>query len=456
MSLPPATQRRTLILFAAGVLLLVAVAPGAPQTTTSRTVAVIGDFGILMDAERNIDRAAASGAQGLIGLGDYNYDGSLRGWKAMADPLTSKGAWFARGNHDSVDAFGAFMPGGSSQWSTLIAGVRVIGIDTEQRIDAGTAQYNWFVGELSKEPASAGKIVVMHKPWWLGSGATHPGSEFPGSGSAMDGLLATHGVDMVFAGHEHNYQRTQHNNIPYLIVGTGGRSVYAVAGQDPATVASCACIGHVLLTMSPAALDARFIKMDGTQTDAVQVPLGGTGGFSASFTNQRGNNYWVETDVNANQALAGVDLRVNGGAWTSMAKQSWGSWAKSISVPTGSKVEFLARSTSGETSQSGTYTWPPGATTSPTPTTSTSSFSASFRNARGNEWWVEVDVTGNQPIAGVDVRVAGGTWNALAKQSWGSWAKSVHVPPGSVVEFRATSSTGATAVSSGVTWPPPA
>lgn len=434
------------MLAALAIVLLVAMSPVAPQTTTSTTVAVMGDLGISMDAERNVDRAVLGGAQGLIGLGDYSYDGSLRGWHAMVNPLTSKGAWFALGNHEGAETFKQYMPGQSPQWSTTIAGVRVIAINTEQRIDSGTAQYNWFVGELSREPASGGKIVVMHKPWWLGAGATHPGSEFPGSGSTMDALMKTHGVDLVYAGHEHNYQRTARNDIPYLIVGTGGRSVYPVAGSDPGTVATCACIGHVLLTINAASLQSRFIALDGTPKDAVTVAITGNTGFSATFTNQRGNNNWVEVDVNANKPLLGVDMRINGGAWTSMQKQSYGSsWAKHIPVSTGSRVEFLATATTGETAQSSSYTWPPG---------SASTFTASFANVRGNTWWVEADVTANQPFAGVDARVNNGAWIPLEKKDYGSWAKSINAPTGSKVEFLARSTSGETAISGAYTWPP--
>src|SRR5688500_6694762 len=98
MPLIPSTKRRAGILTGASRLLISTIVPGTPQTSTTVTVAVIGDFGILMDADRNVDLAVAGAAQGLIGLGDYNYDGSIRGWKAMVQPLTTKGAWFTRGN----------------------------------------------------------------------------------------------------------------------------------------------------------------------------------------------------------------------------------------------------------------------------------------------------------------------------------------------------------------------
>lgn len=82
-----------------------------------------------------------------------------------------------------------------------------------------------------------------------------------------------------------------------------------------------------------------------------------TGAFDATFSGVTGNNWWVQTSVSANQGVAKVQARVNGGAWTDLAWQSWGGWAKSFYVPSGAKVEFQAVSTSGAKDVSGAYYW---------------------------------------------------------------------------------------------------
>jgi hypothetical protein len=72
---------------------------------------------------------------------------------------------------------------------------------------------------------------------------------------------------------------------------------------------------------------------------------------------------------------------------------------------------------------------------------------------KGNEYWVQATVSGNQPIAKVEARInCGATWVLLTKESYG-YAKSFHVPNGAKVDFRATSSTGATDMSGGYIWP---
>ncbi|HEX9816481.1 MAG TPA: hypothetical protein VGB18_05835, partial [Candidatus Thermoplasmatota archaeon] len=96
----------------------------------------------------------------------------------------------------------------------------------------------------------------------------------------------------------------------------------------------------------------------------------------------------------------------------------------------------------------------PPATAAPT-TTASSSFDAQYAvSPNVNEWWVEVDAEGNQAINAVDVRINGGTWKPLTLQTWGHWAKSLNVHQGSNVQFRATSTSGATDLSETMTWMP--
>ena len=180
--------------------------------------------------------------------------------------------------------------------------------------------------------------------------------------------------------------------------------------------------------------------------------------FDAAFTNVKGNEWWVEATVSANAPLAAVEASVNGGAWRALTLRSWGAWAASFNVPEGSIVQLRATATSGATDLSGCYRW-----TSAAPVEcgggggggGTGTFAATFKNVRGNEWWVETDVTvSGGTLAGVDARVDGGAWVALTKQSYGSWAKSIHAPAGSTVEFRARSTDGQSVVSSGYRWPP--
>jgi acid phosphatase len=80
--------------------------------------------------------------------------------------------------------------------------------------------------------------------------------------------------------------------------------------------------------------------------------------FAATFSNMRGNAWWVESDVaTSGVTLAGVDASINGGAWIPLFHTSWGSWAKSIYAPAGSQVRFRADASDGSSVISAPKTW---------------------------------------------------------------------------------------------------
>ncbi len=188
---------------------------------------------------------------------------------------------------------------------------------------------------------------------------------------------------------------------------------------------------------------------------------------SDTFTAVRGNEWWVQASVAGNPAQ--VHVRLNGGDWKPLAKQSWAptAWAASYHIPQGTLVQLRATSSTGASVLSICYQWIPSSnadarmvacTSTPPPPTG---FDATFTNVKGNEWWVQAHVRANSghTIIGVEVRVDGGAWQPLAKQSWGThdWALSTHLPEGSRLEFRARSGVdGASELSDGCyRWIPP-
>ena len=180
--------------------------------------------------------------------------------------------------------------------------------------------------------------------------------------------------------------------------------------------------------------------------------------FDATFSGVKGNAWWIQASVSAvNGQVAKVEASIDGGAFKPLSNKGWG-WAASYHAPEGSLVQLRATSTTGATDESGCYRWtsaaPTGCEGSPV-----GQFEATFSNARGNAWWIETDVhVRDGTLDGVDARVDGGSWVALTKQSWGSWAKSIPAPAGSTVEFRAratdTYGQPQEAISGTYAWPP--
>lgn len=179
----------------------------------------------------------------------------------------------------------------------------------------------------------------------------------------------------------------------------------------------------------------------------------------ATFDHGGGNEWWVQVEVEPMPDA--VAARDTGGTWRALSFRDWGEWAGSFHVEPGHEVQFRA-SYGGTIVESCWFTHPAGATTTcpdggdggEGSDGGDGAFVATFSNVRGNEWWIETDVSGNEPIASVSVSIDGGAWQPLAKQDWGSWAASHHTPAGSDVRFRATSGDGDAATSGTYPWPP--
>lgn len=195
--------------------------------------------------------------------------------------------------------------------------------------------------------------------------------------------------------------------------------------------------------------------------------------FQPTFTLVTGNEWWVQAQVtpNAGHTTATADVRLNGGAWQPLKLQSWGvrAYAASYHIVDGTVVQFRATDTAGASGLSECFHWLPPQQNGETahvvacvanPEPAPTAFFVS--NLKGNEWWIEAQAHSKSPIAGLDTRVNGGPWVAMALRDWGSWAVSTHAPPGSHVQFRARFPDGTSAFlpngyvwTAATQWPPP-
>lgn len=165
--------------------------------------------------------------------------------------------------------------------------------------------------------------------------------------------------------------------------------------------------------------------------------------------NPRGNEWWVETDIEPSQPVVRVELDYDASDLPLILLPTlWGSYAANEYVEPGSIVRFRTLGLAGDRFVSAAYSWPDAQLVRPA-----SPFSATFFDARGNEDWIEVQVDTLQHVAAVDYSVERGPWRPLSLTSWGSWATASTVGLASV-EFRARSEGGVELRSGAYSWPP--
>jgi hypothetical protein len=185
-----------------------------PNREGSVKFAVIGDSGTGGTAQQQVaDQMAAALPRFpytfTIMLGDNMYGGEreqdfVRKFERPYAPILAAGVKFyaALGNHDDPNQrfYAPFNMGGERYYTHKHENVRFFVLDSNY---LDTAQMAWVTRELSTSN-DAWKIAYFHHPLYS-SGERH-GSEVD-LRKQLEPLFVQHGVSVVFAGHEHFYER---------------------------------------------------------------------------------------------------------------------------------------------------------------------------------------------------------------------------------------------------------
>ncbi len=138
------------------------------------------------------------------------------------------------GNHDrgspSYYQYFDLPPGGGRQgeqwWALHWGDILVVGLDsTAIRPAELLEQADWLREYLSQDFLH--KFVVFHHPVFCSDAGYGPGSS--GLEALWHPIFVQHGVDLVFNGHAHNYERIVRDGVTYLVVGGGGAPLYPQA-----------------------------------------------------------------------------------------------------------------------------------------------------------------------------------------------------------------------------------
>lgn len=213
----------------------------------------------------------------IIHTGDLAYDsGSISQiedtvFAVYADLFKNIPFFPAAGNHDYETLGGApfrsvfSLPGVSGEkWYSYDWGrVHFVALDTEA--DYAT-QARWLDEDLAATTLPW-KIVYLHRPPY--SSGTH------GSDTALRNILAPvlekHDVQLVLAGHDHNYERMKpQNGVAYVVTGGGGIGTRSV-GSSSFTAFSEDVIHFVYGEVSEDQLVLHAIDATGTEFDSMVV-----------------------------------------------------------------------------------------------------------------------------------------------------------------------------------------
>jgi len=197
-------------------------------------------------------------------------DGFERPYKALLDAGVRFQA--VLGNHDAPEnrLFPGFNMGGERYYTYTRGNVRFIGLDTNS-LDA--KQLAWFENTL-RTSLERWKIVYFHHAIYS-NGSRH-GSDVE-LRVRLEPLLVRYGVNVVFSGHDHIYERLKpQKGITYFVAGASGKLRKGITASDQAAASFDQDQSFVLVEIAGEQLTFRAISRTGQLIDSGAIRQPGT------------------------------------------------------------------------------------------------------------------------------------------------------------------------------------
>jgi hypothetical protein len=286
----------------------------APQGPARFRFVALGDTGITEQAHATVEHVQHLAPDFVVHAGDLAYaEGDPAVWQqwfAMVEPVAARVPWVtALGNHETytgpeegpvapprrvehsplevafyLQRFG--LPGNEKWFSFDWGGAHIVALDTYTE-DWGQgypdAEVAWLRQDLDAHADAAWSIVFLHETPY--SSEAYADGTFYGGDRVREAffpVLEAHGVDLLIAGHVHNYERTfpmrggeptrtdpgpyrEGDGLVVLTTGGGGRSLYDEWKEPaPAWSAKRAAVYEVaLVDVSPERIEVTAVPTAG-------------------------------------------------------------------------------------------------------------------------------------------------------------------------------------------------
>jgi hypothetical protein len=203
-------------------------------------------------------------------LTEFNsfYDPTWGRHRAVTHPVPGNHEYTTAGASGYFDYFGAAAGDrGKGYYSYDVGAWHLIALNSEVAHDAGSVQVAWLKSDLAASTAKC-TLAYWHKPRFTAGNYSDFAEYTPFWQALWDA-----NADVVLAGHDHNYQRYAPLNpsgiadsargLREFVVGTGGRSHYALRADSRRLAGNATAFGVLKLTLHPASFDFAFVPEAG-------------------------------------------------------------------------------------------------------------------------------------------------------------------------------------------------
>lgn len=280
----------------------------APAGPANFSFVALGDMGVAPEAAASVKAIQELNPNLVIHGGDISYAEGRQNewieWFGMVEPLAATRPWVtALGNHETYtgssvtdvttfagedkrlpspveiafyhERFG--LPGNELWYSFDWGGVHFVALDTFSEAAIPAAETAWLTQDLAAHANATWTVAFLHEPPYS-TGTSHGSSARVQH--AFVPLLEAGGVDLVIAGHEHNYERSyplragvplattndtqEGNGTVYVVTGGGGEALYPFGEKAAPWSAARSSTHHVLaVSVTPDAIEGRYVGTDG-------------------------------------------------------------------------------------------------------------------------------------------------------------------------------------------------
>lgn len=246
----------------------------APPGQDAFHFVVLGDTRTQHDVHRSVvAQIAARTPDFILHTGDLvEHGASLREWDTFFEierPLLASAPLFpVLGNHEGNHAhyFDLFYLPGNERWYTFDYGTArfvALQVDGIAPFDPRSEQYAWLE-ETLRLNTQPWLFVYFHIPPYS---ALREDKHEIAVRQALAPLFEQAGVDIVFTGHHHDYQRSEVGGVTYIVTGGGGAPLYAVRRPERHTLAYANAYHFVHITVDGDQLTGVAIAADGSELD---------------------------------------------------------------------------------------------------------------------------------------------------------------------------------------------
>jgi len=214
----------------------------------------------------------------LVSNGTKNYFWESLFFKPLRDVIDHIPIFTCLGNHErnAKNYFNLFsLPNNESWYSFNYSNCHFVSLDTNKDYRKDSNQYKWLRNDLRNANTTWKFVFFHHPPYSSGRHGSNPKVR-----SILTPLFRRQGVDIVFSGHDHTYQRSFPINsafkpddaaVTYVVSGGGGGKLYNLTPNNIWTAAAIKLHNFCVVNVDGGRLDFRALDTDGKVLDKFTI-----------------------------------------------------------------------------------------------------------------------------------------------------------------------------------------